>query len=169
MCYTYVLLVGLIQLLSMGNSAKIAFPILERSSIHSKLIARSEKVISTAPESVRFKRCQQYSDFLLENKRWGGTLAGSTLRYVNNSLFSIIYTLIIRVINKCTVYRSDLLLKQVFHRAKGRGLLTYSNHQSMADDPGTWAAILPWWRMHPEQFRWSLCTEDVFFAVRSSR
>lgn len=167
--FSTVLLFVLIQLLSMGNGSKISFPILERRFIRSKLVAHSEKVISTAPESVRFKRCQQYSDFLQENKRWGGALAGSTLRYVNNSLFSLIYTFILRVINKCTVYRSDLLLNQVFHREKGRGLLTYSNHQSMADDPGTWAAILPWWRMHPEQFRWSLCTEDVFFAVRSFR
>lgn len=153
----------------MGNisSKRFAFPILERKNFRSQISARSEKVMSSAPESIRLKRCQQYSDFLMQNKRWGGALAGSTLRYVNNTFFSLLYTFITRVLNKCTVYRSEVLLKQVFHREKGRGLLTYSNHQSMADDPGTWAAILPWWRMHPEQFRWSLCTEDVFFAVSS--
>ena len=29
---------------------------------------------------------------------------------------------------------------------------------------GLFASFLPWWRMRPEQIRWTICTEDVFFA-----
>jgi len=56
-------------------------------------------------------------------------------------------------------------MEQVWRREKGRPMLTVSNHQSVLDDPGLWCVLLPWWRMRPEQFRWSICTEDVFFAV----
>eukprot|EP01035_Chromulina_nebulosa_P019900 gene19900-25855_t len=33
----------------------------------------------------------------------------------------------------------------------------------MQDDPGIWAAILPWWKVTSNKLRWVLCTEDVFF------
>jgi monolysocardiolipin acyltransferase len=42
-------------------------------------------------------------------------------------------------------------------------MLTISNHLSVMDDPGLWAALLPWWRFRPNQMRWNLCTDDVFF------
>jgi monolysocardiolipin acyltransferase len=33
------------------------------------------------------------------------------------------------------------------------------------DDPGLFAAFLPFYRILPRCVRWSICTEDVFFAV----
>jgi len=57
-------------------------------------------------------------------------------------------------------------MKHIWHRPKGRGLLTVSNHMSVMDDPGLWSAVLPWWRIRPEQMRWSVCTDDVFFALK---
>lgn len=58
------------------------------------------------------------------------------------------------------------MLHHIFRRPTGKGLLTVSNHQSILDDPGLWAAVLPFWRVRPEQLRWTLCTEDVFFFKR---
>ena len=71
----------------------------------------------------------------------------------------------LRVFNKFTAFRRELLVDKIFNREPGRGLLTVSNHQSMADDPGLFSAMIPWWRITSKQMRWVLCTEDVFFFV----
>lgn len=74
----------------------------------------------------------------------------------------------LRVFNKFTAFRRELLVDKIFNREPGRGLLTVSNHQSMADDPGLFSAMIPWWRITSKQMRWVLCTEDVFFFVSYS-
>ena len=32
------------------------------------------------------------------------------------------------------------------------------------DDPGIFSAFVPWWIFPLNKLRWSICTEDVFFA-----
>ena len=85
--------------------------------------------------------------------------------YINNLIIGTLFMIILRVLNSLQTFRLSTLLDLVFHRPKGVGLLTVSNHQSVADDPGLWSAILPYWRLSPERLRWSLCTHDVFFYV----
>ena len=111
-------------------------------------------------------RCDIYAETTLSKPRWGGPILGPIVRFINNTITGIIFSIFLRLFNSFKTVRMKLLLNQVFKRSKGRGLLSVSNHQSILDDPGLWAACLPWWRIRPEQLRWSLCTEDVFFAVR---
>lgn len=87
--------------------------------------------------------------------------------YLNSVIVGLICVIIMKTLNKFTVYRLPVLLDLVFERETDRGLLTVSNHQSVLDDPGIWGAMIPFWRLKPSQLRWVLCTEDVFFAVRS--
>lgn len=98
--------------------------------------------------------------------RWGGRLLGPFVRYVNSMLFGFVFGFLLGVLNSFEGVRVNVLLEKVFRRSKGRPLLTVSNHQSVLDDPGLWAVLLPYWRIRPEQFRWSICTHDVFFASK---
>ena len=109
-------------------------------------------------------RCDQYAE-ILSKPRWGGPIFGPIVRYLNTIMIGVIFSIILRVFNKFTSVRRELLTDKIFDREKGRGLLTVSNHQSMADDPGLFAALIPWWRIRSQQMRWVLCTEDVFFYV----
>ena len=109
-------------------------------------------------------RCDKYAE-VLSKPRWGGPIIGPIVRYLNVSLIAFIFSVILRVFNKFTVVRKELLVNKIFNREKGRGLLTISNHQSMADDPGLLSAFIPWWRISSERMRWVLCTEDIFFYV----
>ena len=109
-------------------------------------------------------RCDQYAK-VLSKPRWGGPIFGPIVRYLNTIMIGVIFSIILRVFNKFTSVRRELLTDKIFNREKGRGLLTVSNHQSMADDPGLFAALIPWWRISSQQMRWVLCTEDVFFYV----
>jgi monolysocardiolipin acyltransferase len=79
-------------------------------------------------------------------------------------VIGILFGTILCILNNFKAFRRQILLNQVFRREKGRGLLTVSNHMSVLDDPGLFAALLPWWRISPRRLRWVLCTEDVFFA-----
>lgn len=110
-------------------------------------------------------RCYEYAKVDLLKPRWGGPIIGTGIRFFNNIAVGFIFTFILRVMNKLEVFGRKELLKHVLYRPKGKGLLTISNHQSVADDPGIWAALLPWWRIPPWKIRWALCTEDVFFYV----
>ncbi|CAM9662730.1 unnamed protein product, partial [Chrysoparadoxa australica] len=60
-----------------------------------------------------------------------------------------------------------MLDKLVFEREEGRGLLTVSNHMSVLDDPCLMSCLIPFWRMlfNVHKLRWSICTDDVYFAV----
>lgn len=113
------------------------------------------------------ERCLEYASKTLQQPRWGGILIGPLTRYINNNIVGTLFALIIRVGNKFTVHNKRILMDQVLNRPAGCGLLTVSNHQSVADDPGIWSAMLPMWALRPEQVRWALCTEDVFFYVRA--
>jgi 1-acyl-sn-glycerol-3-phosphate acyltransferase len=113
------------------------------------------------------KRCDDYaSNILSRPRRWGGLIVGPLLRYANSLAVGLIFGFILGLLNKFSVQRVKVLLDLVFHRARGRPLLTVSNHQSVLDDPGLWAVLLPYWRFRPEQMRWQICTEDVFFASK---
>lgn len=110
-------------------------------------------------------RCDNYAAQLSSTKsRWGGPVIGPVLRYLNICVVGVLFGIVVRVLNSFRAIRRKKFLELVFRRPRGRGLLTVSNHLSVIDDPGLWAALLPWWRMRPEQMRWSLCTDDVFFA-----
>jgi len=92
---------------------------------------------------------------------------GPVVRYINSVLVGLIFGFFLRVLNKFSGHRINILVDLIFRRSRGRPLLTVSNHQSVLDDPGLWASILPYWRFRPEQMRWQICTEDVFFASKS--
>jgi monolysocardiolipin acyltransferase len=111
-------------------------------------------------------RCETYSNTVLAQPRWGGPVLGPTVRYVNSALIGILFSIVLGQLNSFRGHRLDTLLKLVLDRPNGKPLLTVSNHQSVMDDPGLWAKILPWWRLRPEQLRWQICTEDVFFGSK---
>lgn len=125
----------------------------------------SSVAISGSPFVISSARCESYAE-MLKARKPHSPKRETIVKYGTNFFIGCLYTTVIKVMNRLTVVRREELYSHVFGRDKGRGLLTYSNHQSMADDPGLWVALLPWWRMHPEQFRWGLCTQDVFFSVR---
>ena len=108
---------------------------------------RSENVLFS------LSNCDRYAENPI-NIRIGGKWLGPIIRYINNLIVGILFTIILRFRNKFVIKRGDILLNAVFHRPKGSGLLTVSNHQSMLDDPGIWAAALPFWRLNPEKLRW---------------
>lgn len=100
---------------------------------------------------------------IFQKPRWGGRIIGPILRYLNIGIIAGLFLIILRLFNRVTCVRNNILLDKIFKREEGRGLLTVSNHQSMADDPGLFAAVIPWWKIRPDKMRWVLCTEDVFF------
>ena len=104
-------------------------------------------------DRVSLSKCEQYAEKPI-CVRIGGKLFGPIIRYINNFIVGILFSIILRIRNKFTIKRGEILLNEVFHRPKGSGLLTVSNHQSMLDDPGIWAAALPFWRLSPEKLRW---------------
>lgn len=118
----------------------------------------------TTSTSLFSARCDEYAA-RLDGPRWGGPL-GAVVRYINISLCGLLFSFILRVLNRFKSHSREILINQIWNRPKARGLLTVSNHMSVVDDPGIWAALLPWWRMRPERMRWSLCTDDVFFALK---
>jgi monolysocardiolipin acyltransferase len=108
-----------------------------------------------------------YADTVLKRPRWGGPVLGPLVRYLNSCFIGVLFTLVLRVMNRFRAFHKERLIDQIFHRERGRGMLTVSNHMSVADDPGLFAALIPWWRISARRLRWVLCTEDVFFAVRT--
>ena len=107
-------------------------------------------------------RCDLYSD-VVQRPRWGGPI-GKVVRYFNQVLMGSLFAFIVRVQNKFRTHRLKTLTDLVWKRPHKRGLLSVSNHLSVMDDPGLFAACLPWWRLPNSKFRWTICTEDVFFA-----
>ena len=105
-------------------------------------------------------RCDKYAISLNKKFKWG--IIGKIVRYVNICFVSLLMSFIFRVLNSLKIVRGELLWKYLFKR--DRPLLTVSNHMSMLDDPGLMGAILPYWLFRPDQVRWSLCTEDIFFV-----
>ena len=83
-------------------------------------------------------------------------MVGPLCRRLSIIIVSIASVVVLRVFNRFRVIRENTLKRLMFHRPKGKGLLTVSNHQSVVDDPGLWGALLPFWRISPEQMRWSL-------------
>lgn len=67
-------------------------------------------------------------------------------------------------LNDLHLYRMELLYDAVEHRSNARGLLTFSNHQSVMDDPFLLAALLPpRILLNPKLMRWGLCSLDICF------
>ena len=143
-------------------SADISHSLLPHIAIY-RHIAKASQMTTMA-----MNRCTEYADIIENRSRWGGRVIGPILRYLNNFTTGILFTILLRIMNRFKSFRRETLLQHVFHRPAGKGLLTVSNHQSILDDPGLWGAILPFWRIRPEQLRWSLCTEDVFFYVSTN-
>eukprot|EP01038_Epipyxis_sp_PR26KG_P004104 gene4104-5854_t len=121
----------------------------------------SVKIHSNKNELHTLSRCDLYAEKVLR-PRWGG-FVGPVVRYINSCLVGLIGVILLRMYNKFSSFRSNILFNQIFNRPKSLGLLSVSNHQSMLDDPMLWAAFLPWWKIGPETLRWQLCTEDFFF------
>lgn len=124
------------------------------------------ELMTLASVQQRPNRSDLYAnDVMMRPHRWGGPVVGPLCRRLSIILVSIMSVVVLRVFNRFRVIRENTLKRLIFHRPKGKGLLTVSNHQSVVDDPGLWGALLPFWRISPEQMRWSLCTDNVFFYV----
>lgn len=143
-------------LLSLGTIGRSATPVLLRPS------PKSSSPLWLSEQT----RCDEYAMTELMKPRWGGPVTGPVVRYMNSILFGVVFGFLLGVLNSFEGVRVDVLLEKVLGRDKGRPLLTVSNHQSVLDDPGLWAVLLPYWRLGPEQMRWSICTQDVFFASK---
>lgn len=134
-------------------------------------IATSCLYVTSSPSmeiAEEVSRCELYVQRMrtLGRGRSFGPILGNIIRYLNQFCTCVLFSVLLRVFNRVKVHDRDRLDNLVLeNRADSRPLLSVSNHQSLLDDPGLWAAILPWWRMSPESVRWGVCTEDVFFAV----
>ena len=138
-----------------------------RVPVKNKVVLRGSRFspLLGAATSTSRQRCDDYAATMLRRPHpWGGPILGPLIRYINSVLVGILFSFLLGVLNRFRAHRVEDLLKLVFHRPKGRPLLTVSNHQSVMDDPGLWALLLPYLRLRPEQLRWQICTEDVFFA-----
>jgi monolysocardiolipin acyltransferase len=75
--------------------------------------------------------------------------------------------IIMRGMNTMHLYRMDAFYAAVEARESGLGLLTVSNHRSVADDPVMLAAMLPpRILVRPRLMRWGLCSADICFQER---
>lgn len=69
-----------------------------------------------------------------------------------------------KTLNTVHEYHMELLYNFIEYRSKSRGLLTFSNHQSVMDDPFLLASILPSRiLLNPDIMRWGLCSIDICF------
>ena len=109
-------------------------------------------------------RTDEYAATVSKKSRWGGVL-GAVLRQVNQFVVGLFFLVIVRVLNKFKAIRIEKLLNLVWNRPNERGLLTLSNHQSVMDDPGLFAAVVPWWFLPNRKFRWTICTFSVFNSL----
>ena len=134
----------------------------QRSWYVNRLMQPSSSPRATNPQLQMTSRCDLYSD-VVKRPRWGGPF-GMIVRYLNQVFVGSIFAFIVRVLNKFKAHRLNTLTDLVWNRSEKRGLLTVSNHLSVMDDPGLFAACLPWWCLPNSKFRWTICTEDVFFA-----
>ena len=67
--------------------------------------------------------------------------------------------------NEVELTNAEALHRHVLARPPGVALITVANHNSVLDDPGLLALLLPWAaRTTPERLRWSICTEEICFA-----
>lgn len=67
-------------------------------------------------------------------------------------------------LNDLRLYRMELLYDAIENRSTAKGLLTFSNHQSVMDDPFLLAALLPSRiLLNPSLMRWGLCSLDICF------
>lgn len=161
------LLAFFILLLSQSLSLRTLSPTRQRltksnsiSHVHTYRQSSSHNVLYSS------SRCEKYSEFLNRGKRWGGPIFGSIIRQINTIVVGLLFGFILRIRNTFRSIRANILFDRIWNRPAEQGLVTVSNHKSFYDDPGLWAALLPWWRITNHRLRWSLCTEDVFFAVR---
>lgn len=113
---------------------------------------------------VSLNRCDTYASKLKE-ERWGGSVIGPIARYLNSLIVGTFFRILLTVFNKFRSHNSSTLFDLIFKRKTGQPLLSVSNHQSVLDDPGLWGALLPYWMIRPDVFRWNICTEDVFFSL----
>ncbi len=133
----------------------------------SAVLAQSSTEIVHLPcvgehRSLGSERCRTFnSKYLSTPSKW----YTSTLQYLTQIMCGTIFGFIMKIMNRFHPHRLATLHHLVYNRPSHKGLLTVCNHQSMADDPGLWSAMLPLWRTRPSKFRWSICTEDVFFSV----
>lgn len=158
-------------------SGFLRMPITTRKLSTPSLLPFSPVELATSSSRARFgpgafnmkNRCDEYAEFI-QKPRWGGPVLGEIVRYLNTLLIGTFSVFILRVMNRFRVFRKEILIRQIFNREKGRGLITVSNHQSVFDDPGVLSAFIPLWRFffRSDRLRWVLCTEDVFFAVSKS-
>lgn len=131
----------------------------------SKLIEPYSLHLNNVHQLHAVTRCDNYASYVRRGRRWGGWI-GPVIRYLNNAFIVSLFKIILTVLNKFTVIRRKDLFRNIDNRPKSQGLLTISNHQSIQDDPGLFAAMLPFTRLRSKKLRWVLCTEDVFFYVR---
>jgi len=116
--------------------------------------------------ALQMSRCDDYAEYLRKNPdRWGGPIIGPIIRYINIFIVGLLGRFLLAVLCRFKRIRLETLLHLVWNRPKGKPLLTISNHQSVFDDPGLWGALLPFWLFRPNQMRWNLCTEDIFFGA----
>lgn len=74
-----------------------------------------------------------------------------------------LFRFLLQGLNKVRCQNHQGLLDAIFDRGD-QGLLTVSNHCSVYDDPGLWAALVPIWRTRRGKMRWSMCTDDIYNA-----
>ena len=106
------------------------------------------ELMTLASVQQRLNRSDLYAnDVMMRPHRWGGRVVGPLCRRLSIIIVSIV---VLRVFNRFRAIRENTLKRLMFHRPKGKGLLTVSNHQSVVDDPGLWGALLPFWRISPD-------------------
>lgn len=91
-------------------------------------------------------------------------LGGSLANGVVIAVVALASKAYMRGLNDLRTYRLRVLTDAVEARPPGVGLLTVSNHRSVADDPIMLSAILPpRILLRPRLMRWGMCSVDICF------
>jgi len=113
------------------------------------------------------------------NHKWKYTHAGDVKESTPRRPFGRFITAFFRVIigyvtkyimkvrNKTFLHDERDHLKYVLpeNRPADMGILTYSNHQSIMDDPGIWCGILPITKLTLDAMRTIVITEEWYYAL----
>lgn len=125
-----------------------------------RFVANNKKVFGlTDDEEKKIRtRNETYIEtpHLTERARFGTTLIIGAVGAFSKILMT--------AFNKLHLYNMDALYEAIENQNQTGGLLTFSNHQSVTDDPFLLAAMLPARiLLNPDLMRWGMCSLDICF------
>lgn len=125
-----------------------------------KFVATLDKVYGLSSE--------EEDRIVKKNKNYIETPAVTERSHIATSIIMItcgtVSKLLLRTLNTLHPYNINIFHQAIDTRPKGKGLLTFSNHQSVMDDPFLLGSIVPSRLLiNAKKMRWGLCSMDICF------